>query len=87
MSHKKINKYPSIDKWEQILHEEGPLTGLTPVNVQRAVYTETLITRGAAEQLSILLTHWVELQKPSYIYILTDTFCEGNVSKAQKCFL
>lgn len=65
------NKYPSIDKWvTDILHDEGPLTGLTPVNVHRAVYTETIITRGAAEQLSVLLTRRVELQKPSYSYIL-----------------
>lgn len=53
-----------------ILHDKGPMTGLTPVNVHRAVYTETIITRGAAEQLSVLLTHRVELQKPPYIYIL-----------------
>lgn len=75
-----------------ILHDEGPLTGLTPVNVHGAVYTETIIVvqveddaRGAAEELNVLLTHRVELQKPSYIYL--DIFCEGNVSKARPRFL
>lgn len=75
-----------------ILHDEGPLTGLTPVNVHGAVCTETIIVvqvendaRGAAEQLNVLLTHRVELQKPSYIYL--DVFCEGNVSKARSRFL
>lgn len=75
-----------------ILHDEGPLTGLTPVNVHGAVYTETIIVvqvendaRGAAEQLNVLLTRRVELQNPSYIYL--DIFCEGNVSKARPRFL
>lgn len=69
-----------------ILHDEGPLTGLTPVNVHRAVYTETIITRGAAEQLSVCWRiGWS--YKNHHIFIYRYIFCEGNVSKAQKRFL
>lgn len=68
-----------------ILHDDGPLAGLTPVNVHRAVYTETIITRGAAGQLRVLLTHRVELQKPSYIYILIHTL-RGECFKRAETF-
>lgn len=69
-----------------ILHDEGPLTGLTPVNVHRAVYTETIITRGAAEQLSVFADASGGVTK-TIIYLYIDTyFVRGMFQRRRNVF-